>query len=291
MSPSLRRAFVTGSAILLFLVLAGATYQGVATALERRQYRHPGHLVDVGGHQLHLYCEGRGTPAVVLEAPATAMSSAWAWVQADVAKTTRVCSYDRAGLGWSEAGDAPFTPQAVPVELNALLRLADEHGPYVIVGAELGAAYVSLYASTYPDDIAALVLVDPPGPFRSNPRSDAATRFLTVSPWLARTGVLRATRTLSKSAAGLPQPAGGALTAFLNRPDHLTRAASELSRWDETVAMAEAATLRRTLPVTQVELDGRDRVAVLADRRDAQDVANAIARAVKTVQARMRAGN
>ena len=286
MSPFLRRALFTGSAIVLFLILAGATYQGVATALERRQFRHPGRLVDVGGHQLHLYCEGRGLPTVVLEAPGTAMSSAWAWVQADVARFTRVCSYDRAGLGWSEAGDMPFTPQAVPTELKTLLQRSAEPGPYVMAGAELGAAYASLYASRYPEDLAALVLVDPPGPFGGNPRSASATRFITVSPWLARTGLLRATRTLSSGASGLPQPAAGALTAFLNRPDHLTRAASELSRWNETVAMADAAPLRRTLPVTQVELEGRDRVALLADRKDAQDVADAISRAITSLRAR-----
>jgi len=74
--------------------------------------------------------------------------------------------------------------------------------------------------------------------------------------------------------------AAGALKAFLNRPDHLTRAAGELSRWDDTVAMADAAALRQTLPVTQVALEGSDRVALLADRKDAQDVANAIVRAV-----------
>ena len=280
MSPSLRHALFTGCAIVFFLALAGATYQGVATALERRQFPHPGRLVDVGGHQLHLHCEGRGSPTVVLEAPATAMSSAWAWVQADVAKVTRVCSYDRAGLGWSEAGDAPFTPEAVPTELNTLLQRADERGPYVLAGAELGAAYASLYASRYPADTVALVVVDPPGPFSNNRRSTAATRFLTMSPWLARTGVLRATRTLTDSATGLPQPAAGALKAFLNRPDHLTRAAGELSRWDDTIAMADGAALRQTLPVTQVALEGSDRVALLADRKDAQDVANAIVRAV-----------
>jgi pimeloyl-ACP methyl ester carboxylesterase len=279
-SPSLRHALFTGCAIVFFLALAGATYQGVATALERRQFPHPGRLVDVGGHQLHLHCEGRGSPTVVLEAPATAMSSAWAWVQADVAKVTRVCSYDRAGLGWSEAGDASFTPEAVPTELNTLLQRADERGPYVLAGAELGAAYASLYASRYPADTVALVVVDPPGPFNNNRRSTAATRFLAMSPWLARTGVLRATRTLTDSATGLPQPAAGALKAFLNRPDHLTRAAGELSRWDDTVAMADAAALRQTLPVTQVALEGSDRVALLADRKDAQDVANAIVRAV-----------
>jgi hypothetical protein len=92
--------------------------------------------------------------------------------------------------------------------------------------------------------------------------------------------VLRATRTLTNSATGLPQPAAGALKAFLNRPDHLTRAAGELSRWDDTVAMADAAALRQTLPVTQVALEGSDRVALLADRKDAQDVSNAIVRAV-----------
>ena len=286
MSPSLRRALLTGSAIALFLVLAGATYQGVATALDRRQFPHPGRLVDVGGHQLHLQCEGRGTPTVVLEAPATTMSSAWAWVQADVAKTTRVCSYDRAGLGWSEAGDAPFAPREVPTELHALLRLSGEPGPYVMAGAELGAAYASLYASRYADDIAALVLVNPPGPFSANPRSPGATRFLAVSPWLARTGMLRATRMLSSGAAGLPQPAAGALAAFLNRPDHLTRAASEISRWDDAVALADAAPLRRALPVTQVQLDRSDSVALLFDRRAAQDVTGAIARAVTGWRAR-----
>jgi pimeloyl-ACP methyl ester carboxylesterase len=242
--------------------------------------------VDVGGHQLHIYCEGNGAPTVVLEAPATAMSSAWAWVQADVAKITRVCSYDRAGLGWSEAGDAPFTPEAVPTELNALLHGAEEHAPYLLAGAELGAAYASLYASRYQADTVALVLVDPPDPFGSNRRSTAATRFLMVSPWLARTGVLRATRTLTNSAAGLPQPAAGALKAFLNRPDHLTRAARELSRWGDTVAMADAAPQRQTLPVTQVVLEGSDRVALLADRKDAQDVAMAISRAVAVWRAR-----
>jgi pimeloyl-ACP methyl ester carboxylesterase len=285
-SPSLRRALFTGSAIIFFLVLVGATYQGVATALERRQFRYPGRLVDVGGHQLHLHCEGRGTPTVILEAPATAMSAVWAWVQIDVAKTTRVCSYDRAGQGWSEAGDATFAPQMVPTELNALLMRAGERPPFVMTGAELGAAYASLYAARYPDDVVALVVIDPPAALLGNPRSPAATRFMMVSPWVARTGALRVARTLSSSAAGLPQPAAGALAAFLNRPDHLTRASQELSRWDETIAAADAATLRRTLPVTQVELEGRDQIAALANRRNAGDVANAIARAIASLRAR-----
>jgi pimeloyl-ACP methyl ester carboxylesterase len=277
---------VTAGVVILLLILIGATYQGVATALERRRYPHPGRMIDVGGHQLHLYCIGQGAPTVVLEAPAATMSAAWAWVQADLAKTTRVCSYDRAGLGWSEAGDAPFAPQEVPPELNALLVTAEERGPFVIAGAEFGAALATLYAARYPDDVAALVLVNPPGAFNVRDASIPSARFVAISPWLARAGLLRATRTLSTRAGELPQPAAGVLRTFLNRPDHLTRAASELARWDDTIMLSEAATLRRGLPVTQVQVEGDDRVALLAHRRNAQEVTDAIAGAVRRVRSR-----
>lgn len=284
MLPAVRRALATTGVVLLLLILIGATYQGVATAVERRRFPHPGRMIDVGGHQLHLYCAGQGAPTVVLEAPATTMSAVWAWVQGDLAKTTRVCSYDRAGLGWSEAGDAPFTPQEVPPELNALLQTAGERGPFVIAGVEFGAALATLYAARYPDEVAAVVLVNPPGAFGARQASKPPATFVAVSPWLARTGVLRATRTLSAGARELPQPSAGVLRAFLNRPDHLTRAAGELARWDDTVRLSEAATLRRGLPLTHVEVEGDDRVALLANRRNAQDVTDAIARAVMRVR-------
>ncbi|PYR68488.1 MAG: hypothetical protein DMF88_09125 [Acidobacteria bacterium] len=284
MLPAVRRALVTSGVVLLLLILIGATYQGVATALERRRFPHPGRTIDVGAHQLHLYCAGQGAPTVVLEAPAMTMSAAWAWVQGDLAKTTRVCSYDRAGLGWSEAGDAPFAPEEVAPETHALLLKARERGPFVIAGVEFGAALATLYAARYPEDVAALVLVNPPGAFSGQEAAKPSARFVALSPWLARTGALRATRTLSASAGELPQPSAGAMRAFLNRPDHLTRAASELARWDDTIRLSEAATLRRGLPLTQVEVEGDDRVALLANRRNAQDVTDAIARAVTRVR-------
>ena len=198
-----RRVLISAAVILVFLVLAGATYQGAATALERRQFPHPGRLVDIGGHQLHLHCIGQGAPTVVLEAPATGMSAAWGWVQPDVAQLTRVCTYDRSGLGWSEAGDSGYDPAAVPDELHALLQHASEPGPYVIGGQGLGAALATLYAARYSPEVAGLVLVDPP--VTDRPARRSVTRLLNASPWLARTGVLRATRIMSSSAAGLPE--------------------------------------------------------------------------------------
>jgi pimeloyl-ACP methyl ester carboxylesterase len=271
-----RRALIAAGALLTFLVLAGATYQGVATALERRQFPHPGRLVDVGGHQLHLYCSGEGAPTVVLEAPAAGMSAAWGWVQPRLAETTRVCSYDRAGLGWSEAGDRVFAPALVVEELRALMERAGEPRPFVLVGHGLGAAFATLYASRFGGDVAALVLIDAPSPTGESARQAPTVQLVRMSPWLARAGVLRATRMLSDNARGLPEPAAGALSGFLNRPDHLTRSARELARWNQIAEMAAAAPLGNHVKVVRINATGPDHVAFLTDREQATIVSVAI---------------
>jgi pimeloyl-ACP methyl ester carboxylesterase len=282
-APVVRRVLVTAGAALLVLLLIGATYQGVATALERRRFPHPGRLIDAGGHQLHLFCTGNGTPTVVLEAPEATMSAAWALVQMSAERVTRVCSYDRAGLGWSEAGDERFSADEAASQLHALLANADERGPFIIAGTRLGAALARLYASRYPNDTAALVLINVPGAggVRLQPDLPPSSRFMALAPWLARTGVLRAARMWSASVRGLPEPAAGALRSFLNQPDHLTRASGELARWEDVVRRSEAAPLPRDLPVVQVEVEGRDRIALLANQRNASDVSEAIVRAVQ----------
>jgi len=280
-----RRVLATTAAILALLVLAGATYQGAATALERRQFPHLGRLVDAGGHQLHIYCTGAGSPTVVLEAPATGMSAAWGWVQPEVAQITRVCSYDRAGLGWSEAGDRPYEPSAVAGGLHTLLERAQEPGPYVVVGHGLGATFATLYAAQFGVDVAGLVLVDPPVADPAQARN-RMMRLVNASPWLARTGVLRATRTMSSNAAGLPGSSAGALGAFLNRPDHLTRAATELSRWDEAVGLAARAAIDPIINVMRAEVAGHERAALLTDAAQARKASNVITGVVEHVRAR-----
>lgn len=279
-----RRVLLTTVAILVFLVLAGATYQGAATALERRQFPHPGRLVDVGGHQLHIYCLGEGSPTVVLEAPATGMSAAWGWVQPEVAKITRVCSYDRAGLGWSEAGDRPYEPSAVAGELHMLLQGAKEPGPYVVAGQGLGAVFATSYAAQFGPEVAGLVLVDMPAPGPA-PDANPRMRLVNVSPWLARTGVLRATRMMSGNAAGLPDLSEGALGAFLNRPDHLTRAAAELSRWDDAVGLAAGAAIDPRVAVMRVEGAGSEHAALLTDAGRAAKASGAITGVIASVRA------
>jgi pimeloyl-ACP methyl ester carboxylesterase len=279
--PSVRRALAAFGAVLILILLAGATYQGVATALERREFPRPGGLVSVGDHQLHIYCTGTGAPTVVLEAPAAGLSAAWGEVQRRLSGTMRVCSYDRAGLGWSESGEQPFEPVRVPAELRTLLTRANEHGPFVIAGQGLGAAFARMYVARPDSAASAVVLIDPP------PTQTAAAQpgwIMPASPWLARTGVLRAGRILSSKADGLP--AGGALRAFLNRPDHLTRAAAELDAWDETVKRAAEAEPPAAIHVTTVDLGARDRIAFLTTPETVDRVVRAIADTAATARNR-----
>jgi pimeloyl-ACP methyl ester carboxylesterase len=252
MTARIRQILTSTALILIVILLAGATYQGVATVLERRKYPHPGMLIDVGGHQLHIYCTGEtrpGTATVILEAPEGGMSAEWGWVQSELSKSRRVCSYDRAGLGWSEAGDRPYDPGRVPEELHQLLRNAGVAVPYVMVGQSLGAAFARLYASRYPDDVLGLVLIDFPA--ADTPKE---TRIAAASPWLARAGLLRASGMWAERAEGLPDQDAGVLRSFLNRPDHLTRTSREFVRWTQAVTLAAEAKLRDGLPIRQLSL-------------------------------------
>src|SRR5229473_3293479 len=123
----------------------------------------PGQMVDLGGWRLHLNCTGQfstSQPAVILEAGAGGFSVDWSLVQPDVARFIRVCSYDRAGLGWSDLGPRPRTMRQVVWELHTLLEKAGLRPPYVLVGHSAGGILARLYTITYPSEIRGMVLVD-----------------------------------------------------------------------------------------------------------------------------------
>jgi len=125
-----------------------------------QEFPPPGKMIDIGGRKLHLNCSGKGSPTVILVAGGGAFSIDWALVQPRVAETTRVCSYDRAGLAWSDVGPADETVEQTVSDLHTLLSKAGESGPFVLVGASVGGIYIQAYQRTYPDQIAALVFTN-----------------------------------------------------------------------------------------------------------------------------------
>jgi pimeloyl-ACP methyl ester carboxylesterase len=142
------------------LALAGLVYQNVAARLDERAFPPPGQMIDVGGHQLHISCTGQGRPTVILETGLAAESGAWALVQPAVASMTRTCSYDRAGMGWSQTGPEPRDARHIATELHTLLQAAALPGPYVLVGHSNGSLYTHMYAGLFPDEVAGMVLAD-----------------------------------------------------------------------------------------------------------------------------------
>lgn len=143
------------------LLGSGAIYQIIATARDRHAYPPSGQLVDVGGYRLHIHCLGTGVPTVVTENGLGGSSPDWSLVQPAVSHITRICTYDRAGTGWSEAGPGPRTSQRISAELHALLTNAGLPGPYVLVGHSAGGMHTQVFAGQYAADVAGLVLVDP----------------------------------------------------------------------------------------------------------------------------------
>lgn len=155
-----RRILTALAGFVLVVACIGTAYQYAGTIGDTRAYPPPGRLVDVGGYRLHIYCLGRGSPTVVMDAGIGETSLVWRGVQPAVAARTRACSYDRAGLGWSDPGPLPRTSGREIRELRRLLANAGEIGPYVLAGHSFGGWNALLYARQYRRDIAGLVLID-----------------------------------------------------------------------------------------------------------------------------------
>lgn len=154
-------------ALLLAAMLGHAQADGAsATTMPQRlpdTYAQPAKRIDLGhGRQLNLHCSGSGPQTVMLEAGAIADSSTWYKVQPLLAAHARVCAYDRAGLGFSSEGPLPRNLDADVADLHALIQRAGLTTPLVLVGHSLGSNIVRRYASRYPADVSAMVLLDPP---------------------------------------------------------------------------------------------------------------------------------
>jgi pimeloyl-ACP methyl ester carboxylesterase len=138
-------------------IILSACFVFAATTPEPKP---PGKLVDLGGHRLHMNCTGKGSPTVVVENGLGDFSFDWILVQSRVSRFTRICTYDRAGYAWSDSGPKPRTFSQLNLELRDALSRLGEPGPFVLVGHSYGGPVVRNFATTYPHEVAGMVLVD-----------------------------------------------------------------------------------------------------------------------------------
>jgi pimeloyl-ACP methyl ester carboxylesterase len=148
--------------VLLGLVVLGPLLMGLIMKGLAADVPPPGKLVDVGGHRLHIYCLGsqRGSPPVLIEAGLGVSSSYYHWIQTNLARSTKVCTYDRAGLGWSDASTRPRELGDVVEQLHTLLDKSGFERPFVLAGHSIGAIVMREYVSRYPSEVAGLAFLD-----------------------------------------------------------------------------------------------------------------------------------
>ncbi len=152
----------------------------------------PGTLAPVGRHRLHYRCEGDGSPGVVMDAGIAASSLSWARVQPEVARFTRACSYDRAGLAWSDLSTTPRSLSALVDELHQLIHHTAVQAPYVLVGHSFGGLVIRAFARKHRAEVAGLVFVDPLHPEEWCTPSPEQRRMLRGGIFLSRVGGLLA---------------------------------------------------------------------------------------------------
>ena len=243
------RILVVLGAFLLVAALSGATYQWLATRKDLAATPPPGHLVDIGGYRLHLWCTGEGAPAVILDTGLGGSSAGWGFVQPEVARFTRVCSYDRAGMGYSDPGPSPRTARRNASDLAKLLDRGGIAGPVVLVGASIAGFNVRVFASDHPERAAGLVLVD------ASHEADAhevpwMARFV---PWLSSVGVLRLFGvSFGQSVESLPPSVRRYAQATRFRAAGYQAAADEIIHIRESVSEVRSSRRKLTIPVVVV---------------------------------------
>lgn len=154
------RAAGAVAAALGAAVLAGTAYQEIASALDRRRYPPPGRMVNIGGRRLHLTEAGEGSPPVVIIPALGDSALLWEGVQRELADTTRVYVYDRAGIGWSDPARGLPTPGRAADDLRALLTAAAVEAPVILAAHSVGGIIARRFAARWPDLVAGIVLID-----------------------------------------------------------------------------------------------------------------------------------
>ncbi|SFP67535.1 Pimeloyl-ACP methyl ester carboxylesterase [Geodermatophilus dictyosporus] len=273
----IRRALAAGSGrwllypvvVVIAASAVGGAVETVGLASDDPGRAMPGEVYDVGSYRLHLNCTGSGGPTVVLFNGLGLTSANWARVVPGVARSARVCAYDRAGQGWSEDAPQPRDGNQAAADLHALLQRAGEEGPYVLVGHSIGGDHAMIYAARYPEQVAGMVLLDATDPYRVGGGPPSA---MAVLPSLARLGVGRLPPTSYWST--LPEPAAGQVRMFNANPRGWRNVRDEIATLPALLTQARDLTTLGDMPLVVLtaagaeddpaRLAGQERMAALS---------------------------
>ena len=156
----IKKFFIGLLSVFFLLLLAGSLYEFIASSIVSKKYPPEGKLVDVGEFNLHLYQQGEGKPTIILETGSGASSTSWGEIPKSLSEYGTVVTYDRGGYGWSEKAETERTGENIVQELYTALKKEGIEGPYLLVGHSLGGMYSRLFAQTYRDEVAGIILLD-----------------------------------------------------------------------------------------------------------------------------------
>ncbi len=251
-------------AICILLLLALSFWNLAAAKLLHHRNPVPGDFYAVDGLQMHIDCSGTGSPAVVMEAAASAPWSLWRKVQPELSQITRVCSYDRAGHGWSEPRKGPRDAETIVRELHSLLDKAGVQRPFVLVGHSAGGLYVREYAREFPSDVVGVALIESSSPrqidelpgFRASYEKDKQDAKLEL--WEDRlrvwSGWERLIGQCHVNAEKFPGWAGQ-YDAMACRPDYVDTDECELNYFEESSKQAGRLTSFGRIPLLIITRD------------------------------------
>lgn len=230
--------------VVVGVVGVGAIYQALATSRDRRRFLPPGRVVQINGKNRHYQIMGEGRPTVIVDSGTGGTHLDWQLVQPEVAKFTRILTYDRAGYGWSDVSSEPRTAEQAVSELRQLLAEVEIEPPYVLVGMSLSGLFTRLFAYHYPEEVAGMVLVDvahermyedaPIEWVELNKRLEGLLTY--IVPIMGRTGLLR----LLIAFDSLPM-AAGLFQKFPPSMRSLAKALYSRTQFGKTFAQESAA--------------------------------------------------
>jgi pimeloyl-ACP methyl ester carboxylesterase len=260
--PGRSRLLIYPVTLVMLLAGLGGLCQVTTKAPDVTAGTMPGRLVDVGGYRLHLACTGTGTPTVVLLNGLGETSPLWARINPSIAATTRVCTYDRAGQGWSDDSPHPADAINAATDLHRLLTAAGESGPFVLAGHSSGGVHALTYTHLYPNDVAGMALLDSASPHQVdlvkpfNGEYQLMRRVLAPVPTLFRFGVGHLIGALSSPV--LPGAAGEQVSVFANSPRGMANMRAEQATLPDSFRQAQALTTLGATPL--IVLTAKDNV-------------------------------